>query len=205
MQVKSQEARGNKEVVETPWLPLETALTGVDMQPVAQLNSGIAASGGGGGSSSTSKGKPGDSTAAGIPPQGSVRRVGFSAAGMGMKVRTCVNVLPGPCDPPKRNHAMPFGILLCHGWFAACAAQGGLSACLDAAAICQCHAYAMVQYKTEELQRLLVAKPGQFYTLEGCVSTTATYGDTFRVITRTRWAVLKLTRICRLLCSAFFF
>jgi hypothetical protein len=33
---------------------------------------------------------------------------------------------------------------------------------------------------------VLVAQPGKFYTLEGCVSTTATYGDTFRVITRTR-------------------
>lgn len=43
-----------------------------------------------------------------------------------------------------------------------------------------------LQYKTEELQRVLVAQPGKFYTLEGCVSTTATYGDTFRVITRTR-------------------
>ena len=45
-----------------------------------------------------------------------------------------------------------------------------------------------LQYKTEELQRLLVAQPGKFYTLESCVSTTATYGDTFRVITRTRFA-----------------
>ena len=50
------------------------------------------------------------------------------------------------------------------------------------------HSYAPcpLQYKTEELQRVLLAQPGKFYTLEGCVSTTATYGDTFRVITRTR-------------------
>lgn len=136
--VKSQEARGNKEVVETPWVPLETALSGMDMRPVAELSSGTATSSGGAGSSSSSKGKPGGTTATGIPPQGSVRRVGFSAAGMGMK------------------------------------------------------------YKTEELQRLLVAKPGHFYTLEGCVSTTATYGDTFRVITRTRLTAGEAANSCEL-------
>ena len=33
---------------------------------------------------------------------------------------------------------------------------------------------------------MVLARPSKFYTLEGCVFTTATYGETFRPITRTR-------------------
>jgi len=42
----------------------------------------------------------------------------------------------------------------------------------------------MSQYKTEELQRVIHAKPGEAYTVDGCVNTTATYGDKFRPLTR---------------------
>lgn len=75
-------------MLETPWLPLEAALASADMQPVAELRNGaIGGSGSGSGSGSGGgKGKAGGKAPAGIPPQGSVRRVGFSAAGMGMKV-----------------------------------------------------------------------------------------------------------------------
>ena len=40
------------------------------------------------------------------------------------------------------------------------------------------------QYNTEELQRVIHAKPGEAYTFDGCVNTTATYGDRFRPLTR---------------------
>jgi hypothetical protein len=88
MQTKSQEARGNKELRETPWLPLEAALAGVDMQPVAELRSDAGGGSGsaGGNGSSRGKGKAGGKAPAALVPQGSVRRIGFSAAGMGMKV-----------------------------------------------------------------------------------------------------------------------
>ena len=88
IQIKSQEARGNKELRETPWLPLEAALTGVDMQPVAELRSdaGGGSSSAGGSGSSRGKGKAGSKAPVALVPQGSVRRIGFSAAGMGMKV-----------------------------------------------------------------------------------------------------------------------
>lgn len=46
------------------------------------------------------------------------------------------------------------------------------------------------QYKTEELQRVVEAVPGSTYVIEGCVFTTATYGETFRPITRTRYGGL---------------
>lgn len=70
LQVKSHEARGNKEVCETPWLPSEAALEDVDLQPVGELAG-----------SGSQNGKTG-----GGVPQGCARRIGFSAAGMGMKV-----------------------------------------------------------------------------------------------------------------------
>lgn len=73
-QVKSHEARGNKEVCETPWLPNESALQDINMQPVGELD-GMGQSG---------------KTGGGVP-QGCARRVGFSAAGMGMKVGAAIS------------------------------------------------------------------------------------------------------------------
>ena len=109
-QMKQQEARGNKDVRETPWLPLEAALAGVDMQPVAELRGDAAAGNGAGGGNGSSRGRgKGSSKApAAILPQGSVRRVGFSAAGMGMKV---VGRLP--CLQLNRGIGIKFSSLSC--------------------------------------------------------------------------------------------
>lgn len=65
-QVSSQDARGNKEYRETPWVATDAALQAVDTELVAA---------------------PAPLSTAAPAVAGSVRRVGFSAAGMGMKVR----------------------------------------------------------------------------------------------------------------------
>ena len=66
-QVSSQEARGNKEYRETPWVASDVALQALDTQLVA------------------APALPGGSGP--VAAAGSVRRVGFNAAGMGIKVR----------------------------------------------------------------------------------------------------------------------
>ena len=70
-QVSSQEARGNREYRETPWVGSDEALEAADSQAV---------------------GAPAAPGAWAGAASGSVRRVGSSAAGMGIKVR-CPDLL----------------------------------------------------------------------------------------------------------------
>lgn len=44
----------------------------------------------------------------------------------------------------------------------------------------------VAQYATEEVQRVVEAIPGALFLVEGCVCTSATYGEAFRPITRFR-------------------
>ena len=43
-----------------------------------------------------------------------------------------------------------------------------------------------MQYKVEEIERVLVAQEGKQYVVEACVATTATYGDRMRSIIKSR-------------------
>lgn len=47
---------------------------------------------------------------------------------------------------------------------------------------CQAH----VQYKVEEIERVVTAQEGKQYVVEACVATTATYGDRMRSIIQMR-------------------
>ena len=43
-----------------------------------------------------------------------------------------------------------------------------------------------LQYKVEEIERVLKAQAGKQYMLEACVATTATYGDRMRSVIKSK-------------------
>ena len=48
----------------------------------------------------------------------------------------------------------------------------------------------VLQYKVEEIERVLVAQEGKQYAIEACVATTATYGDRMRSVVKSKYARL---------------
>ena len=61
-----------------------------------------------------------------------------------------------------------------------------------------------MQYSTEEVQRVIEAKAGVSYIVDGCVCTTATYGETFRPITRYRFFHLLLQLHCSIIALPYY-
>ena len=107
---------------------------------------------------------------AACPRKGQLRKVSFDSVGMGMKVRASVSC-----------------VHRCLMWPAS-----------PSLYTVQKRRRLLMQYKTEEVQRLVDAVEGKLYVVEGVVQTTATYGEHFRPITRFRY--LQSLPNCTLIC-----